>query len=286
MNKFGAIFVSLVTSSILVACSPGQKGGPGIPVLSGEHEDAFQPRLLGNKDFGLSGTKTVVLTFDDGPSKFTMDLLRVLRQENVPAAFFVIGQNIKGDPRHPETNREAEMRQTRADGHIIANHTFSHIKLRTSPWKDQPELASSEILKTHDEIAPYLQPTQRLYFRPPVGGWLGIYASVLNQNSTLKRYIGPIFWTIGGETLPKDGPWQSSQIQSAADWHCWDNSIPASVCAEGYVRETEKFKGGVILMHNTDARSTELAELVIQELKRRGYSFTTLDALRSLDRYE
>ena len=38
--------------------------------------------------------KVVYLTFDDGPSKYTLDLLNLLEEEDVPAIFFVIGENI------------------------------------------------------------------------------------------------------------------------------------------------------------------------------------------------
>lgn len=60
----------------------------------------------------------VALTFDDGPSEYTPDFLRVLREEHVPATFFEIGQEMS---RYPAT-----MRRILREGDEIGNHTMHH----------------------------------------------------------------------------------------------------------------------------------------------------------------
>lgn len=63
----------------------------------------------------------VVLTFDNGPhpdGEVSFRLLDVLRARGVPATFFYIGQNVVANP--------AAVRQALADGHTVANHTFTH----------------------------------------------------------------------------------------------------------------------------------------------------------------
>jgi peptidoglycan/xylan/chitin deacetylase (PgdA/CDA1 family) len=61
----------------------------------------------------------VALTFDDGPDPVdTPRLLDLLREKNVKATFFVVGQRAE---RHPEIVRRAW-----EEGHLIANHTWSH----------------------------------------------------------------------------------------------------------------------------------------------------------------
>lgn len=62
--------------------------------------------------------KMVYLTFDDGPSIRTIEILKVLKEYNVKATFFVIG---KTDDQSKEI-----MRQIVAEGHSIGIHTFSH----------------------------------------------------------------------------------------------------------------------------------------------------------------
>lgn len=62
---------------------------------------------------------TVYLTFDDGPSKLTGQVLDILKEEDVKATFFVIGQ-LAG--RQPET-----VRRIAEEGHALGNHTYNHV---------------------------------------------------------------------------------------------------------------------------------------------------------------
>jgi peptidoglycan-N-acetylglucosamine deacetylase len=84
----------------------------------------FHPRsqwLVANRS-RVDGARCVALTFDDGPDPvYTPKLLDLLREKGVKATFFVIG---KRADRHPEIVRRAW-----DDGHLIANHTWSHRKL-------------------------------------------------------------------------------------------------------------------------------------------------------------
>ncbi len=62
--------------------------------------------------------KTIYLTFDDGPSYLTNDILDILQKEKVPATFFVIGNHI--DEHSNIVNRAY------AEGHTVALHSFTH----------------------------------------------------------------------------------------------------------------------------------------------------------------
>lgn len=64
--------------------------------------------------------KVVYLTFDDGPSRYTPQVLRVLSKHRARATFFMIGTQAAADP--------AMVRRVRAHGHTLGNHTYSH------PW--------------------------------------------------------------------------------------------------------------------------------------------------------
>jgi peptidoglycan/xylan/chitin deacetylase (PgdA/CDA1 family) len=102
-----------------------------------------------------SGCK-VYLTFDDGPSVYTPQLLSELKAEGVPATFFVLGQNAT---RHPST-----VQQEHTDGHGIGDHSWDHPDLTTlTPAQVQVELQS-----TADEIA-NLTGTPPTLWRPPYG---------------------------------------------------------------------------------------------------------------------
>jgi peptidoglycan/xylan/chitin deacetylase (PgdA/CDA1 family) len=65
--------------------------------------------------------KQCALTFDDGPTPATAAVLDILKAEQVPATFFVLGSNVE---RHPETVRRA-----RDEGHAVGIHGMNHEKL-------------------------------------------------------------------------------------------------------------------------------------------------------------
>jgi len=62
---------------------------------------------------------TVYLTFDDGPSRLTPKVLDILREEGVPATFFVLGEQVE---RYPEI-----VRRIKQEGHALGNHTYNHV---------------------------------------------------------------------------------------------------------------------------------------------------------------
>ncbi|TDF96178.1 polysaccharide deacetylase [Paenibacillus piri] len=75
-------------------------------------------RIWADKDYAKPDQPTVYLTFDDGPSKLTDGVLNILREEGVPATFFMLGEQVKA---YPE-----QVKQVVKDGHAIGNHTYNH----------------------------------------------------------------------------------------------------------------------------------------------------------------
>jgi len=102
--------------------------------------------------------KIVALTFDDGPStQYTPQILDILKEENVKATFFVIGENVD---RHPEI-----VAREHAEGHAIGNHTWSHPFLSLVESRKQLTL---EIARTDSAIYRAAGVHVSL-FRPPHG---------------------------------------------------------------------------------------------------------------------
>ena len=56
-------------------------------------------------------------------------------------------------------------------------------------------------------------------------------------------------------------------------------------CAEGYLHEIESKKGGVVLMHTLKTQSVQMVNILIPELKARGYHFARLDEVPGFDQY-
>ena len=76
-------------------------------------------KLLSRAAFNMGDDK-VHLTFDDGPDPdVTPQVLNILKQENVTATFFVLGENAEKHPRIIEIMK--------SEGHQVANHGFAHL---------------------------------------------------------------------------------------------------------------------------------------------------------------
>ena len=103
--------------------------------------------------------KVAYLTFDDGlNSKVTPIILDILKQNEVKATFFIVGNTI-------EKNKSL-LKRMFAEGHSIGNHTYTHIK--ENIYNSAAGLRL-EIDKTNDAIFNAIGITTRL-FRPPYGG--------------------------------------------------------------------------------------------------------------------
>ncbi|PON23326.1 hypothetical protein TGAM01_v207853 [Trichoderma gamsii] len=86
----------------------------------------------GQAIFNCKKPGTVALTFDDGPWKYTEQLLDVLEEYNVKATFFITGRNLgKGAINDPDLDWARLIHRMKADGHQIASHTWSHQRLPT-----------------------------------------------------------------------------------------------------------------------------------------------------------
>ena len=106
--------------------------------------------------------RTIALTFDDGPSPYTFELLRLLAGANASATFFV-GGNTNGKGQLDETKYLIDAIGKYMDGgHQVASHTWSHPDLDSRP----PYTRKAEMYKTERVIANILgkYPT---YMRPP-----------------------------------------------------------------------------------------------------------------------
>jgi len=111
---------------------------------------------------GTDTRLSVALTFDDGPSESTAELLEILASYQAPATFFQCGANVR---RLPSVAREVA-----AAGHEIGNHTDMHPLLALkSPQFIHRELASAqEAIEQTTGVHPR-------YFRAPYGArWFGL----------------------------------------------------------------------------------------------------------------
>ncbi len=191
--------------------------------------------VLGEKDTG--GEKFVYLTFDDGPNTIYHPLiLETLKAKNVQATFFLVGNN---------TQKSQDVAQkTKADGHVIGNHSLTHSFL--------PNLSQKAILtelSSTDDILNQVNGTPITLFRPPYGG-VNAYVKKSADSLGLKLNL----WDVD----PKD----------------W--SEPPE---EELVRRvvTAAHSGADILLHSNHLVTAKALPKIIDTLRSQGYSFKTLD---------
>lgn len=102
------------------------KVGKKVKVLGNHGRDWLTVWVDGKVGYALrkkvhvNGAKTVYLTFDDGPSSLTPSILKVLRQKNVKASFFVVGTQLNS------SSNRTYLKQIHRDGHEIALHSETH----------------------------------------------------------------------------------------------------------------------------------------------------------------
>lgn len=180
--------------------------------------------------------KKIALTFDDGPHPFyTEQLLDGLKERGVKATFFVTGEHAA---LHPDV-----ILRMQEEGHLIGNHTYSHIQLRS----DNRERFREELIETNDVIS-QITGQDVVYVRPPYGSWDKSFEPELN--------MFPVLWTVD----PLD----------------WCSSSAACVTGRivGHVKEND-----IILMHDYYETSVTAALQVVDELQEQGYTFVTVDEI-------
>jgi peptidoglycan-N-acetylglucosamine deacetylase len=117
---------------------------------------------------GNSLKKQIAITFDDGPHPaYTPQLLAILRQHQVKATFFVVGEMAE---KYPDLV-QAEI----ADGHAVGNHTYHHVNLNRIPtgYVATEIQACGEVIKHITGRYPHI-------FRPPGGDYDSQVADIVN----------------------------------------------------------------------------------------------------------
>ncbi|MDT2818020.1 polysaccharide deacetylase family protein [Vagococcus lutrae] len=126
-------------------------------LLNPEYVDSAYIKPATEVDVPVLDTKSVALTFDDGPNdSTTLKILNTLKNENVPATFFMLGTQAE---RYPNV-----VKKIADEGHELANHSYNHPDLTTLP----AEQVREQIINT--QVAIYeASGVLPKYVRPPYG---------------------------------------------------------------------------------------------------------------------
>ena len=241
------------------------------------------------------GAKQLALTFDDGPGTRASELSTSLKNENIRAVFFVNGACIEPTslPNDscgaPTANAKTILAQLAADGHLVANHTTTHRNITTIPTNQRvQELSETDALI----VAHGKTPWNRSLFRAPFGAWASSVHTTLSA-STMRHYVGPIYWDIGG--------YSDRYPNAAADWACFqgdlkqgsvlvhsapgdplpDGYATTRECGDAYRAEIDAVRSGIVLMHDPASGSTgstvDMVKYLVPLLKADGYTFVRAD---------
>ena len=200
----------------------------------------------------------VALTFDDGPDpKWTARILDVLKQKQVPASFFVIGENMEA---HPDlVEREV------AEGHLVGNHTFTHPNVA----EIRPRTLDVE-LNLNQRLFQTLTGRSLRFFRPP--------------------YFGDAEPSTAAEVRPLIQSGQLGYLTAGLridpnDWQRPPPEVIAQRVIDRLADPNPETGGQVVLLHDSGGdRSRTLQALpgLIDQLKAKGYRFTTVAGLAGL----
>ncbi|MGL6173680.1 MAG: polysaccharide deacetylase family protein [Cellulosilyticaceae bacterium] len=192
--------------------------------------------------------KSVYLTFDDGPTgQVTERILDVLKQEGVPATFFVVGKEI--------IQREKVLQRIYEEGHGIGLHTYSH---NLKKIYASPECFIAEMDQTEAKIN-----------------------EVLGQNLDLKviRFPGGSSGRLNESFLNK----LHESNYRIFDWHVSiedgvDPNLSASKLYENAKKHKKDATSVIILAHCNSNNKTTCTALpdIIKYYKEQGYTFKVI----------
>jgi len=190
-----------------------------------------------------SEDKVLYLTFDNGyENGYTGKILDVLKKEKVPATFFITGHYLK--------SASGLVKRMAAEGHIIGNHSYHH-----------PDFTQVSDEKLKQELDSVVKETEVLtgkkgmtYLRPP----RGVFSE---RTLKLAQELGytQVFWSLAFVD------WKTDQQKG---WkYSYDNIMK------------QVHPGCILLLHTVSKDNAEALEQAIKDLKKRGYTFKSLDDL-------
>ena len=240
-----AVSVSVFASSALSTGSWGlsfrQEGAPPIGNAGKDQLRQYQAAYIGN-----TNEKELYLTFDAGyENGCTAKILDTLKEKQVPAAFFLVGNYIRQSP--------DLVRRMVAEGHTVGNHTMHHYDMSRLSDKAAFSKELTDLEALYKETVGQELPK---FYRPPQG----IYSE---ENLKMAQELGykTLFWSL-----------------AYVDWN--NDAQPTREAAFAKLLP-RTHNGAVVLLHSTSKTNAEILGELIDKWKAMGYRFGTLEELFS-----
>lgn len=213
-------------------------------------EKIFRQPSMAVQSENTKPKKTAYLTFDDGPSEITEEILDILKKEDIRATFFLIGKQITEDT-EPILKRMAE------EGHLIGVHTYSH---KSDEIYSSAKAYVEDAQKTADRIEEVTN-IKPVFYRFPWGSvncyLSGICDEIIKQME--KKGYTYFDWNVSAEDSVGK-PTKASILKNIR-------------------KDYAKYNEPVLLMHDSSINKVTAQALpeIIKELKEQGYTFDTID---------
>lgn len=205
--------------------------------------------------YGYNQSKKLAISFDDGPdSKYTPQILDVLKQYGIHATFFVTGLNVE--------NNIPLLRRMYNEGHEIGNHTFLHPNLELSSVdRERIELRSTRLLL--ESITGH----STLLFRTPY-----------NTNAEPHNLL---------EIKPLSVAYEEGyfSVASNIDPNDWEKGVSADTVVARAIKQ--EGAGNIILLHDSGGERDQTVialPRIIEYFKKQGYQFVTVSELMGKSR--
>lgn len=237
MKKTGAAFLAAMTMSGALALTGCTRLDTTSPADARADASADVQARAGGVD--CREVKCIALTFDAGPSENSPRLLDILKEEQVPATFFLLGK------RHIEKYPELVERMA-DEGHEVASHTWDH-KILTELSRDEIR----EELERPNEAIERLTGRRPTLMRPPQGRTDDTVHEICRELG-----LAEVLWSV-----------------TAKDYKTNDSDLIRERVLDQSSRD------GIILLHDIYQGTVPAVPGIIDALKKQGYVFVTVPQL-------
>ena len=193
---------------------------------------------------GDTENKVIYLTFDEGyENGYTEKILDVLKEEEVPAAFFVVKPYITAYPNIIKRMNE--------EGHLVCNHSNHHPSMASITDTEKFNKEFTDVEEAYKEVTGCDMPK---FFRPPMGKY-----SLNSVKKTEALGYKTIFWSFAyKDWIKEDQPSEELAIKKIT------NGV---------------HPGCIMLLHAVSKTNTNVLKTVIKQIKADGYEFKSLEDL-------
>ena len=242
MRSLIGSFLAVFALAHLAAAEDTTEASPTPPPLAPSESTTVKPATWFSVN--VDGPY-IAMTFDDGPSpETTPRLLDLLKERNIKATFFMIGQNAERNPNI--------VKRILAEGHEIGNHSWTHPQLS----KLSDERVTDEITKTQDAIKAACGYTP-VILRPPYG------AITARQKEWIEKQFGlsVIIWSVDPFDWKRPG---------------------ASVIEQRILAGARP--GAIILSHDIHKQTVDAMPSTLDALAAKGFKFVTVSQLIAMNK--